>query len=100
MHPEGCTLYKRVRVRVYVKPRRGNFGHFTRDLGQNYRQVLFVKINGHTSWASMHFVHMGTPMGHPLLKITFYDVTTSLVAPGAHLKLVAPHVGISPARHS
>ena len=34
--PKGCTLYNAcARVRVYVKPRRGNLGHFTRDLGQN-----------------------------------------------------------------
>ena len=65
--PKGCTLYKRVRVRVYVKPRRGNFGHFTRDLGQNYRQVIFFfkingrlfffKINGHTSKLSLLLIY-------------------------------------------
>ena len=42
--PKGCTLYNAcARVRVYVKPRRGNLGHFTRDLGQNYR-VTFCSV--------------------------------------------------------
>ena len=41
-HPLGCPIcaplrgaHYITRVRVYVKPLRGNLGHFTRDLGQN-----------------------------------------------------------------
>ena len=40
--PKGCTLYNVcARVRVYVKPRRGNLGQKTRELGQNYRVTFY-----------------------------------------------------------
>ena len=61
--PPGCTLYNAC---TRVREAHCNFGQNSRSLGQNYRQGLFVKINGHTSWASMHFVHMGTPIGPPI----------------------------------
>ena len=77
-HPKGCPIISRdlfntcARVRVCACARGTcrNFGQNSRSLGQNYRHPFLAKIIFccRLLRASMHCVHMGTPIGAPIFK--------------------------------